>query len=921
MNTKRYLALVLALVMAFSLVVPVSAAPSVGLLVHSGNDTHDTARLTVYVDNAYVDNAYVDNYDAAVGSIDSDMNAKLVLKYCEIKGDSTVTVAGQTESQANKTTFTLNGNDSSGINLDGTHFPGFTRLGGTEHAIWFVDELGESSNNYWDYTFVKSADTDSGVTLELVANDSDEADAYWQILKDEAFRVNHEHNGDSFIELAAGSYLQMDTEKLTVNSDLLLDDFSTSDSVDANVTNARAKLTYTNNSTTAYQLLLKQGTKFALGNSIAEVVNQDLLVTMSNVTKGYGEDSILGSVYTNLDKTTETQLAQNLLKVFSEIAGLARPYDTTDNKPVVITFGTPTTSTSSTIATDTDTGTQTVEKTTTTFVTNNDVAGTTNTTTVSTETVTNKSTVDAVTTTQVISKVTETSSTVEEVASENENELAYTVTNSGTTTTTTTTFVDGVLQEGGTQQTDPLPVAVKNVTVSTDLEDSNKNLSAIGATAKVATPALDSVADEALAAIVTKAITDAQTGDSVDSISVKIVVEAKAITVDNGTKKTYEVTPKAYTYENMNSTPASEEIITNAELATDAQFSITLPVPDDMVNEGKIINVTHRSINGNETFQAPVLGSAGAYYVTFTVTHFSEFDLEPVVVAVTGTATVAANLTLEDDIAINFHVWNLDQPASYYSAHYSFNGETEKVVPLSSITPVDGEYSITVASCAAKQMADVVHFELYCGDTSIDSYDYSIRNYCLNKINNSSNASLVALCRAVLNYGASAQSYFSYKVDQLANDGISTSSLEDVPADYNNIFVNVSSGINPLANMTLVSKTELNFELDGLDTTHLGSVVVRDVTDSNAVTVIDEARLVKEEGTNYYAVKVKGIPAKYLNHVFELSYEYFGTQETVRYSPMTYAYRNQNKTTYGLGNLCRAMYGYWQAAAAYLPNN
>ena len=912
MNTKRYLALVMALVMAFSLVVPVSAAPTVQPLVCGDTELHDTARLTVYVNN--------DDNPAAVGSIDSDMNAKLVLNYRDYSAASTVTVAGQTENHANQTTFTLNGSNHSGINLDESYFPGFGRLTDSNgYTIKFVDELGTSSNNYWGYTFKKSNEPNDGVTLELVTDTPDEADAHWQTLKGEAFNETHENDENSFIKLAAGSYLQMANEKLTVNSDLWLDDFSNEGRVDYNVTNAKAKLTYTTPSTTAYQLLLKEGTQFSLGCSMAEVVNQDLLITMSNVTKSY-TDPILRNVYNNLTPETEEALAQNLLKVFSEIAGLARP---TNAGPVVITFGTPTTSTSSSTTTPTGTGSETVEKTTTTIVTDN-TAGTTDTTTVSTETVTNTSTVNNVTTTIVNSTVTETSSTVAEVATENKDELKYTVTNSGTTTTTTTTFVDGVLQEGGTQQTDSPPVAVKNVTVSTDLEDANKNLSEQGATAKVATPALDSVAEDALAAIVTKAITDAQTDSAVQSISVKIVVEAEATTNDNAEKKTYEVTPKAYTYENMNSTPARKEIITNAELATDAEFSVTLPVPDAMVELGiSKVKVTHKSADyNNDTFLAKVHGSPGGYYVTFYVTHFSQFELEPVTVYTSDTEKVAANLTLQDDIAINFHVYNLTKSASYYSVHYSFNEEDEQVVQLSSIKPDDkGEYSITVANCAARQMADVVNFKLYCGDTVVYSTEdsgYSIRQYCLSKIGGT-DTKLANLCNAVLNYGANAQSYFDYKINCLANEGITTDIPQSVPEKFDILDVSsVSDGIKPSANMTLRSKTELNFALNGLNTTYFTYVAVRDITSGE---MIDNSRVDVVVGANKCIVTVKGIPAKYLNHVFELSYKYWDNPETIQYSPMTYAYRNQTKPIHDLGNLCRALYGYWNAAKEYLSDN
>ena len=74
MYTKRYLALVMALVMVFSLVVPVSAnvevtVPTQEATLDCGTETHATSKLTVYVAEQGSSTGSV----AAVGTIFSDI--------------------------------------------------------------------------------------------------------------------------------------------------------------------------------------------------------------------------------------------------------------------------------------------------------------------------------------------------------------------------------------------------------------------------------------------------------------------------------------------------------------------------------------------------------------------------------------------------------------------------------------------------------------------------------------------------------------------------------------------------------------------------------------------------------------------------------------------------------------------------------
>jgi hypothetical protein len=80
----------------------------------------------------------------------------------------------------------------------------------------------------------------------------------------------------------------------------------------------------------------------------------------------------------------------------------------------------------------------------------------------------------------------------------------------------------------------------------------------------------------------------------------------------------------------------------------------------------------------------------------------------------------------------------------------------------------------TTHGIAAKYMGDERYYCAYAkltDGTYVYSplYQYSPQKYALGRIANSSNDKLKALCVAMLNYGAAAQTYFGYRTDDLMN--------------------------------------------------------------------------------------------------------------------------------------------------------
>ena len=418
------------------------------------------------------------------------------------------------------------------------------------------------------------------------------------------------------------------------------------------------------------------------------------------------------------------------------------------------------------------------------------------------------------------------------------------------------------------------------------------------------------------------------------NVSAAEISEAKVIlktelrsfeTTDNSNnvkKVVYDIKPVAQLY-NANGESLGEAVkLLNDDIAEGETFTFEIPVPSAMTASD--IKVSHKGESGYSTEVGTYTpaGEVGTVrYITVTVDHFSEFELEEDTL-VLGTAKVTANLTLEDEIRINFSVSQLSKDASNYYVTYQFAGETEPHIAYFNNTTMvsSGIYKFTVADCAAKQMTDKVNFKVYYDGVMVYNFDYSIRDYCVRMIKNSNDQKLKALCRAILDYGASAQTYFGYRTDALANaDGYGKYDSNAIPAvdntNTNNVIAldlpSLGNGIRSVnANLTLVSKTEMNFMLNVNDTQSISDCTV---------TSSDQQETVSTSMTtsgNIVTIKVNGIAAKNLNHAYTLTFQCGDQENSITYSPLTYAYRSQNKAA-GLGYLSKALYQYWFTAQQY----
>ena len=113
----------------------------------------------------------------------------------------------------------------------------------------------------------------------------------------------------------------------------------------------------------------------------------------------------------------------------------------------------------------------------------------------------------------------------------------------------------------------------------------------------------------------------------------------------------------------------------------------------------------------------------------------------------------------------------------------------------------NGYYTVHSNGIPAKKLGDLLYFKIYAklpDGSYIYSglYNYSAKAYAMDRLANSSNANMKALCVAMLNYGAAAQVNFSYKPYALMNADLTTAQQGLVSA-YNSSMIAAVGSASP----------------------------------------------------------------------------------------------------------------------------
>ncbi len=263
-------------------------------------------------------------------------------------------------------------------------------------------------------------------------------------------------------------------------------------------------------------------------------------------------------------------------------------------------------------------------------------------------------------------------------------------------------------------------------------------------------------------------------------------------------------------------------------------------------------------------------------------------------------------------------------------------GSTEKeyIYTTENMTPYSS-YFIASVGVAAKDMGNTITMHIVDeNDVVYGEIEYSVKQYCYNTINknkdNTSREKLVNFAASILNYGAYAQLQFNVNTDNLVNAGLAdytdtsgnalfTTDLSDAPVKDESW--KATGGTGNTENITFVgqtvsatSNTQISYYLKLSDSieNYTFSVTKAGTATTKAISV----RALSGSSQYNCVVTILDIPAKNLGDVYTLTVTKDSETAEKNYSVLTYIYNQYDKGS-TLGNMVRAMYLYYAAAAEY----
>jgi hypothetical protein len=190
---------------------------------------------------------------------------------------------------------------------------------------------------------------------------------------------------------------------------------------------------------------------------------------------------------------------------------------------------------------------------------------------------------------------------------------------------------------------------------------------------------------------------------------------------------------------------------------------------------------THICANCGESYVDDEVAAVGHSYENGICTVCGEAD--PDYAAPVTLTAKSFSLSFEDEILVNFYytvsdLTNVTEHGMlvFYSDPGTADYAAADVVYSEPIyDTAKARYGVTTTGIAAKEMGDTRYYVAYAkltdGTYAYSSiYDYSPKKYAMNMLGkDSTSEKQKALCVAMLNYGAAAQTYFGYNTDALMN--------------------------------------------------------------------------------------------------------------------------------------------------------
>ena len=311
-------------------------------------------------------------------------------------------------------------------------------------------------------------------------------------------------------------------------------------------------------------------------------------------------------------------------------------------------------------------------------------------------------------------------------------------------------------------------------------------------------------------------------------------------------------------------------------------------------------------------------GSANSF--TFTAEYASE---SPAV------SLYGRSITLKDNIDVNYYM-EMSDSVFEHDAYLEFKigGQTYKFNASDAAEVNENGKTLYKFSCPvnAAQMSDTIETRIVIDNNTEEEYSYSVKE-CASELLSKSNeypAETVKLVKALLNYGAAAQTFFKYNTDKPANSILSDADKAVDAADFDAYKAVIKAGSangqnNGLSyyGSSLICKSEMTvrhyFILDnGSDINNYKFSYID--TDGYEVSLTPK----KASDGGVYCVDISGIMAcgLYKNYVCRVTGMDSSQIIELNYGPLSYAYSvaNDKDSSIELKNLMNALYMYSEMA-------
>ena len=351
---------------------------------------------------------------------------------------------------------------------------------------------------------------------------------------------------------------------------------------------------------------------------------------------------------------------------------------------------------------------------------------------------------------------------------------------------------------------------------------------------------------------------------------------------------------------------SANHLRTKDELDDDGSWLIT--IADGVATIKAQGNNTNNWLRYNKTSSL-----FSCYGETSTQKDVSIYTVSEALYTTSTVATITqATVSIGDDLKLNYYVSMADTLASAEML-FTVDGDEMRVIG----EKVGEQYKFTL-SLAPQYMATDVEAELIFNGLIIASkYNYSIKEYAQNQLNkieageiHEKASELKQLLTDMLAYGAAAQEYKNYNVENLANadvDYIGTAS-EAVPAESDSVFNIASESLDSYGAWFTAANVWFG---------DVNKIIVKINTTDNVTLKINHGEEFAVTSTTILTdgIKATGFADTYTFYLF-----YNGElMQTLTYSVNSYIYKTLNSTNDYEGKdkmiaLAKALYNYGESA-------